>query len=95
MILRVFSVFDSKAEVFSTPFFMSTRGEAVRAFKDLVNDPNSSVSRHPDDYRLMCLGEFDNEKGFFTSESPDSLGFGSDYKDLPSNAVPLGIVKGA
>lgn len=93
MVLKVFSIWDIKAELFSSPFFMGTRGEAVRAFKDLANDSQSSISRHPEDYRLMCLGEFDNEKGIFDCSNPDSLGFGSDYRDLPSNAVPLGVVK--
>lgn len=94
MILRIFSVYDIKAEVFSPPFFMSTAGEAIRAFKDLVNDPNTTIGRHPEDYRLMALGTFDNGSGNIELTQQDSFGFGSDYKDLPSNSVPLGLVKG-
>lgn len=93
MTLRIFSIFDSKAEVFSAPFFMATAGEAIRAFKDLVNDSQSTVSRHPGDYRLMCLGTFDNHSGLISTEQQDSFGFGSDYKDLPSSSIPLGLVK--
>lgn len=91
MNLKVFSVYDIKSETFSPPFFMSAHGEAIRAFKDLANDANTTVGRHPSDFRLMCLGSFDNEKGLFSSEGISSLGFASDYKELPSNAVPLGI----
>lgn len=93
MNLRMFAIFDIKAEVFSAPFFMSTAGEAVRAFKDLVNDPNTTIGRHPEDYRLMCLGTWNNGTGLFEATQQDSFGFGSDYKDLPSSAVPLGLVK--
>lgn len=93
MTLKIFSIWDIKAENFSSPFFMSTAGEAIRAFKDLVNDPNTTPGRHPGDYRLMCIGTFDSGTGIITSENADSFGFGSDYKDLPSSAVPLGLVK--
>ncbi|AXH75124.1 MAG: nonstructural protein [Microviridae sp.] len=91
MILKAFGVFDIKAEVFGPPFFMSTNGEAVRAFKDLANNRDSTVGRHPEDYRLMRLGTFDSEKGAFTMEDCGSLGFASDYVDLPSGAIPIGV----
>lgn len=58
-----FSVYDEKAAVFSPPFFMSTQGQAIRMFGDLVNDKQSSLSKHPADYRLFCLGEFDQSSG--------------------------------
>lgn len=93
MIRRIFSIYDIKAELFSPPFYMATAGEAVRAFKDLVNDNQSSISRHPGDYRLMCLGTWDDAAGAFDTTSQDSFGFGSDYKELPSSAIPLGLVK--
>jgi hypothetical protein len=95
MILKVFSVYDIKAEVYSSPFFMAMTGEAVRAFKDLANDSNTTVGRHPNDFRLTCLGSFDSNDGTFVSDAPVSLGFASDYKDLPSGAVPIGVARGA
>lgn len=91
MKLKVFSVYDIKAEIFNGPFFMSTNGEAVRAFKDLANDEKTTIGRHPEDYRLMCLGKFDNEKGEFIPEELGSLGFASDYVNLPSGAIPIGV----
>lgn len=93
MILRIFTIWDIKAENFSNPFFMSTAGEAIRAFKDLVNDGNTTVGRHPGDYRLMCIGTWDNSTGTITTEQQDSFGFGSDYKDIGPTQIPLGLVK--
>lgn len=93
MVLKCFAIYDIKAEVFNTPWFMGTNGEAVRAFKDLVNDSNTTPGRHPEDYRLMCLGEFDNKTGSFTSNEVASLGFGTDYVNLPSGVVPIGVNK--
>lgn len=93
MKLKAFAIYDIKSELFSPPFFMGTAGEAVRAFKDLANDPNTQVHRHAADFRLMCLGTFDNESGLFGDGDKGSLGFASDYKDLPSSSVPVGVIK--
>lgn len=94
MILQIFCVHDTKAEVYRTPFFMKTRGEAIRAFKDLANDKNTAIAKHPGDYRLCHIGEFDDEYCTLVyAERITGLGFGSDYLDLPSGAIPLGIVK--
>jgi hypothetical protein len=89
--LKIFSIFDIKSEVFSHPFFMTSNGEAVRAFKDLANDRETVVGRHPSDFRLMCLGAFDNVTGEFSEsvEHMASLGFGSDYVNI--GGVPVGV----
>jgi len=91
MVLKCFAVLDIKSELFGPPFFMSTNGEAVRAFKDLSNDKNTTVGKHPEDYRLMRLGTFDNVSGKLLEVDPGSLGFASDYVDLPSGAIPIGV----
>lgn len=94
MKLKAFSVYDIKAEMFSPPFFMGTIGEATRAFRDLVNDSNTTPGKYPGDFRLTCIGEFDNVTGYLTTDSIDSLGFGTDYQNLPSSAIPLSLAKG-
>lgn len=58
-----FSIFDSKAEVYGPPFFAPAIGLAVRHFGDLCRDPNSALSKHPGDYRLFRIGEFDDSTG--------------------------------
>lgn len=63
MILKAFTIRDSKAEVFNTPFFQKTHGEAERAFRELVKDEKSMVSKYPDDYDLYHLGEYDDQTG--------------------------------
>jgi hypothetical protein len=93
MKLKAFGIFDTKANLYNTPFFMNTRGEALRAFKDLANNRETTIGRHPEDYRLDVIGEFDNETGAF-EESQDHLGFGIDYVDLPAGAVPIGVSHG-
>lgn len=74
MITRMFSIFDSKAANFSTPFFMHTNGLAIRSFSDLVNDPKTRIHLHPEDYSLFYLGEFDDLIGnFVNTDKPVNL----------------------
>lgn len=70
MTLKMYSVRDAKADVFNTPFFNQTHGEAERNFKKLVNDPKSTVNQFPDDFDLYYLGEYNDNKG--TTDSLDS-----------------------
>lgn len=90
MVLKVFSVLDTKGDVFLPPFFFSAVGQAVRAFSDLANDANTVVSRHPGDYRLTCIGEFDDQTGRLRSyDQVQQLGYASDYKAL--SGTPIGV----
>ena len=90
MTLKIFSVLDTKADAFMPPFFFNTTGQAVRAFKELANDPSSSPCRHPGDFRLFCLGTFDDATGRVSAlDQVEPLGYASDYKDLAS--TPIGV----
>lgn len=90
MVTRAFSILDIKSDTFSPPFFFSTTGQAVRAFKDLANDGSSSVSRHPSDYRLYCVGNFDDSRGLLTGlDQVEPLGYASEYRDLAG--TPIGV----
>ena len=63
MMLRAYTVYDNKALQFHAPFFAATDGAALRSFDDLSNDPNTTVGRHPSDYSLYRIGEYDDSKG--------------------------------
>lgn len=66
----IYTVYDNKALVYGTPFFAVTDGSAVRSFSDLVNDANTTVGRHPNDFSLFVVGEYDDQKGLLTPFSP-------------------------
>ncbi len=81
MILQVFSVFDVKAEAYLPPFFMKTKGEAIRAFSASCNDPESMFSKYPLDYTLMAIGTFDDSSGVISGlKVPSPLGTAFDFK---------------
>lgn len=63
----VCAVFDSAVQAYGRPMFVPTRGAAVRSFTDEVNrkDENNPLYRHPDDFELRFLGEFEDSYGRF------------------------------
>ncbi|MGE0175404.1 MAG: phage ORF5 protein [Oligoflexales bacterium] len=63
MVLKVYSIRDSKAQVFHPPFFQKTHGEAERSFKELANDNKNFIGKYPEDYDLYYLGEYDDNGG--------------------------------
>lgn len=60
---KIYSIYDEKAEVFNTPFFSQNDNIAIRSFQDLANDPQSTIYRHPEDYKLYELGVFEDDAG--------------------------------
>lgn len=93
MNLLCFSIFDSAAATYNVPFFMTTKGQALRAFNDLVNDPTSTINKHPEDYSLVYVGDFDTESAIFNTRElgPDRIATARDFTGL--NATPLSIAK--
>ena len=82
MKLQIFAVFDVKAEVYSSPSFLPNRGLALRSLSDIVADPSTGISQHPEDYSLYKLGEFDNVSGVITPVSgvPELIARASEFK---------------
>lgn len=90
MIFQIFAVEDLKANVIMTPFFMRSQGEALRAFTDLANNPDTMVGRHPSDFRLIRLGTFADDSGTIVQDERVSFGIASDFQSVKD--VPLSLV---
>ncbi len=88
MILKAFAVYDVKSCTFSPPFFVTEPGVAIRNFSDVCNDPNSMIFRHPEDFDLYMLGEFDDFKGEFDNIKPVNLGKATNFvKSMPHKTI--------
>lgn len=85
MKLKVMACYDSKAGCYSTPFYTQTVNVALRAFADAANIPDHAMNKHPEDYTLFLLGEFDDETGIHTPCEPKLLQNATNYKKEPSN----------
>lgn len=73
MKMQLIAVRDLAAQAFMQPSFVHATGVAVREFGDVVNNPEQPISRHPDDYEMYFLGEFDDSDGSFTCPNKPAL----------------------
>jgi len=71
--INIFAVFDKKAVSYLQPFYFTQKGQAIRSFEDAVNDPQTSFNKHPEDYSLFKLGEFDDQSGIIKSTNPEFI----------------------
>jgi len=59
----MYTIRDSKVEAYMNPFTVPTKGAALRMVTDIVNDRGHTFNKHPEDYILFELGEFDDNTG--------------------------------
>lgn len=79
--LKLFSVYDSKAEVYDKPFCMLSKGECIRGFGDAANNTQTTLGQHPADFTLFELGEFDQKTGLIIQLSAKlNLGTALEHK---------------
>jgi hypothetical protein len=82
----IYSVLDTKSESFSPPMVNRTKGEAIRSFSDEVNNPNSMLYKHPEDYVLFEIGTWDNQSGVIEAhQAPISCGTAIEFKDAENS----------
>lgn len=76
---RVYAVYDMKMKLFLAPFVTRNSAVATRMFADSVNGENNVVAKHPEDFALYQIGEFDEESGLLVSTQPVNLGLASQF----------------
>lgn len=80
MILRMYSIFDSKAQAYLLPFFMPNNQMAERHFRDACTEDGHPFAKNPADYTLFYMGEWDeNEGSVMPSRDKVALGNGVEY----------------
>lgn len=81
MKLLIIGIKDTAVEYFQpAAHVVRARGEALRNFTDVVNDPQSKhLHNHPQDFELWILGELDDQTGEI-SGNPERLARGIDVK---------------
>nr|AVQ10195.1 DNA binding protein VP5 [Gokushovirinae environmental samples] len=70
MKMPAFSVRDDAVGAFLPPFFVRSKGEAIRSFTDAVADPGHQFARHKPHYILYAIGFFDDAGGVFIPTEP-------------------------
>lgn len=73
MKLNMYSIFDTASGVYERPFCFQSDGQASRAFSDIANDPEHPIGKHPEDYSLVRIGTYDDNKGRLVPEEVEVL----------------------
>lgn len=80
--IKIVAIRDRHAAVFSQPMYFATEGAAIRAFQDALNDTQSQMHKHPDDYDMYLLGEWNDTDGKFkNAELPTIIARGGQLKN--------------
>lgn len=80
MRLMIVAVRDRALDAYLRPFFVNALGGAIRGFQDEINRADGEMFKHPDDYDLYHLGDWDDETGQFTSQQPKQIAIGKNLK---------------
>ncbi|AXH77461.1 MAG: nonstructural protein [Microviridae sp.] len=71
--MRIYSVYDEKAEEFSPPFFQQNDRLAQRMITESCKGNGSMLAAYPEDFKLYRLGEFESSTGEITPEQRPNL----------------------
>lgn len=69
--LRLYSIYDSKAEQFSPPQVYHNDMLALRAFEGIVNDDKMLICKYPEDFTLYYVGNLGDSDGRYYLETCD------------------------
>ena len=69
--LRLYSIYDSKAEQFSPPQVYHNDMLALRAFEGIVNDDKMLIKKYPEDFTLYYIGNLGDSDGCYYVENCD------------------------
>lgn len=77
---KVLTVRDRAIDAFGQPFFSVSTGGAIRGFADEINRvaDGNQLNKHPEDFDLFLLGEYDDQDGKFYTDSPSQVAIGKD-----------------
>jgi len=71
--MKVFSIYDSKAEAFMTTFYLKKEQLAIREFEAVVNQKGSKINTNPEDFALWYLSDYDETTGIYKQTQPSQL----------------------
>ena len=73
MKMIICSIHDKASDAYMRPFFCQTKGQAIRMFVDLIDDENTDIARHKEDYALFEVGTWNDNTAELMSIEPICL----------------------
>nr|QJB21033.1 MAG: nonstructural protein [Microvirus sp.] len=80
--LAVVAIRDRATDSFSNPVVVPHVNVGVRSFADEVKNPQSELSKHPDDFDLYHLADFNPDDGSFVPPAtgkPEMVAIGKSF----------------
>ena len=88
MNIKMYSIYDSKAEAFMEPYFATTPGLALRAFSNGANNKETTIGKYPNDFVLYEVGQFDDQTGDLDNYTENkNLGIAIEYIESELRSV--------
>jgi len=79
--MRIYSIYDTKAEHYGNPVFIRTDAEARRMFSQIATDEQTEIGRHPEDFILYRIGTWDAENGMIKPEPGFAIAKAIEFKE--------------
>lgn len=70
---KIVAIRDRAVDAFGQPIFVVALGQGIRSFMDEMNNKESSLAAHPEDYDLYHIGEFDEDTGLLIACTPPKM----------------------
>lgn len=91
--MKIFVVYDSKAKVHLLPAFIHHSADALRGFEAASNNPEHAFGKHPADYTLFEIANYNEEKAEFdVHKAKINLGTALEYVNIDENERSASIM---
>lgn len=74
------ALYDRATEAFAPIMTVRTRNEAIRSFRQEVNNQGSPLNQHPTDYELHQVGTYNDQTGEI-APARELIARGEDHKE--------------
>ena len=75
---NIIAVWDNAIQAYNTPITVPHVGSAVRAFIDEVQNKETEMGKHPTDYELWVIAQWNAETGEY-SNGKERIARGADH----------------
>jgi len=73
MKIQLYAIFDMASGIYEKPFFSTADDLVRREFLNVATSAETPISKHPKDYSLWRLGNFDDNTGLVQNETNECL----------------------
>lgn len=71
--MKIFTILDSKAKAYMTPFFQKNEDVAVRVLEQACNEQGHIFNTNPEDFSLFQIGIFNEDTGEIVPHPPEHI----------------------